>query len=1287
MGKNITSKCKHCGKVISYSNEAYELLAENGDSKPRRCKECSSGHTSRIKSLPTPYFNFGRKRRKCGDFGSHNQEFTFHGKRVHKEKTAEPDLSGMDISITDEDILKLYSLLESNQVVLMVSATGSGKSTYVPMRLLFPPKNYNGDFVDRLKRQGQIVITQPRIVATSGTAIKTASMSGERIGDRSVFGYRYSAKKDSYSEKWNWCITITDGTLPHWIREGKLGQYSLVMIDEAHERSCNIDFDLGALLVELHKYPHLRVIISSATINTSKFLQAFSDAGISCKLFEIKAKKKIRKFEHLWQNGESVPNCGCWLCKKSAAKRKEFWEQKKTFIGQYDLAQASANFTLDILQETKQGSIIVFLHGEAPIKEATEIIRSRCPRDVVVIPIYRRNQDSAKRILDETLGKRRVIVATNLAETSVTIPDLVYCINSGWIKQNVWNPVTQAENLVPKLHSKDGNSQRGGRVGRNQDGYVYHLFTKEQWDNMDDHTPPEITHSNLEDLAVNIESSGISSLGDFPLMEKASDWKDMDIEIQRSSQSLLDRGVVDESGLVTEEALALMKISRSRSEAQVLFKACEQGILFEVAIALAMMSERDSSLHTGTNLYDSWLDDKGNCQGKGLLIWNCNWTAETKSKVCAIHQGLKAGCRDDLDFVIKLAICFNRLQTVNLAEQWAEYHCINYNSLQKIMKEAKEIVDSFGDERDESQPQLNLENLEKVRALFFAAWPERIAKLQSDDGQILFQTKTGKGVVSQNSAGCWDDGDIALLMAFAEDEAIVANFPQRVSVASFVVCKPATGGYENLLCDQAFPVGCWVKIRKRRNSFAIEFSKIPLPHVLRFKKDVWSEERPDESAVFNEAFRNLSPDEQSFDVQTSWIGKESENARIVRWENKNGIPVAVLSPISETDMQKSIGKKGDAVNVKIHCVARDPIGKNGWILGRTSNSEIPIELSNMSLSDVGWGLELIEGETLLLTVKGFEASGLPQLSNIEKVMDDLKQIVKEVSESEDEIKGKELPYVDYTGTVIGIMRDQERAAVAIQKENGVVHIFEPSQASVPGSDLKYLRIGEEVIVRLILFSDVIEIGLPEKITEDEINKMPNSWKRTNGSKISIPICLEDKDIRNWNARMESKEYVQRRSWQYCLQVRISLKDRLSELVQGTVVKALVEKISQGKNGEFIGINVVLGDNIPCFIPANYVRSDGVYKGEMISVFIKDVDSETGFLQLNDDKNRKEWRIKKLQEQIKKVRINILETIEKRDDEDTSYKWKEIYAGWIADGAAQIAEKEQEIEEIQRSMEE
>ena len=964
------------------------------------------------------------------------------------------------------------------------------------------------------------------------------------------------------------------------------------------------------------------------------------------------------------------------FAKNQLAERRDFWQRllkkKQEALGEYDLPEACANLALEILEKTNQGSIIIFLHGASAIEDTANKIKSRCRKGIEVIPVYKEKRD-AKKELERTEGKRRVIVATNIAETSVTIPDLVYCINSGWIKQIVWDPAIQTQKLDSRLHSKDGNSQRGGRLGRNQDGFVYHLYAKDEV--MDEHTSPEITRSCLDDSLAIVKSSGIARIGGFPWMEKADDWKNMASEMQRSDKSLSERGVTDERGHVLEKALALLNIPRSSTEASVLFVADEQGILFEVIVTLSLMSERDGTPHMGSNLYDPY---------KGFLCWESSWTAETKAKVSAIHQGLKLGCRDDLDFAVKLVFCFQQAKSSGVSEDWANYYCINFKNLERVVSQIEELIESLGDERNESLRQLNLDNLDKVRTLFFTTWPDRIINLISFGKQILY----GAGPVSPNCAGNWEKKTRALSMVSVDEESNIGGQLQRFPTASFMVCEPSEAKSENFLCDQIFPVGCWVKTKKKSDSVIIDFSEIPSTLVLRFKKDVWSEERPDESVAYNEAFRILQLSEQSFEIKTSWIGEESEFARIVQWENENGNPVAVLISLSETDMQMSIGEKDDTVEVKIHCVARDPVGKNGWILGRTSSLEIPIELSNMSFSEVGWGLELIEGETLLLTVKGFEASGLPQLSNIEKAMDGLKKIVKEISESENEVKGKDgpKPFVDYTGIVVGIMKDQDRAAVAIQGENGVVHIFESPQASLPGGNLKYLRLGEKVIVRLVLYSDVIEISLPEKITDVEISKMPYSWKRVNGSRILVPICLEDKAISNWNARMESREYIQRRSWQYCLQARISLKDRLLKLVSGTVVKASVEEISQGKNGEFVGITVMIGDNIPCFIPANYVRSNGVHKGEIISVFIKEVDSETGFLQLNDNNNRKEWRIRNLSEQIMKVRMNVSENIAKRDDEDNSWSYRMRCGQWVDEGVAKIRELQSEINQLKSSME-
>jgi len=1116
-----------------------------------------------------------------------------------------------------------------------------------------------------------MIITQPRIMATDGTAKTTAKISGELFDQRGMFGIRHSKEKESFSA-WNKCVSVTDGTLPNWIREGKLGQYSLIMIDEAHERSCNIDLILGFLKRELPKYPQLRVIISSATINTESFLKSFKEAEISCELFDIPSRKKFKKFEHFWGDESVLPNCGCWLCKKSSARRREFWQKKQEMLGEYDLPEACANLALEILEETNRGSIIIFLHGASAVEDTAKKIKSRCKKGIEVIPVYKEKRD-AKRELERTEGKRRVIVATNIAETSITIPDLVYCINSGWIKQIVWDPATQTQKLESRLHSKDGNSQRGGRLGRTQDGYVYHLYAKDEA--MDEHTSPEITRSCLDDALATVKSSGIAGIDNFPWMEKTAEWKDMASEMQRSDQALSKRGVTDEKGHVLEKALSLLRIPRSSTEASVLFMADEQGILFETLVVLMLMSDRDGTPHMGSKLYDPFC---------GLLCWDIAWTAETKAKVSAIHQGLKVGCRDDLDFAIKLAFCFQQAKSNGLSEEWANYHCINCKNLERVVSQIEELIEGLGEERDESLRQLNLDNLDKVRALFFAAWPDRIATLQSD-GQIFYQTKTGKGIVSSNSAGCWDGGDNALLMAFAEEETIVANFPQRVSVASFVVCMPGSGGHENLLCDQVYPVGCWVKTKKKRSSFAIEFSKIPLPSVLRFKKDVWSEERPEESAVFQDAFRYLQSGNQLLDVKASWIGEESEIARIIRWENKNGVPVAVLSSLSETEMQKSVGKKGSTLEVGIHCVARDPIGKNGWILGWTSNSEIPIELSNMSLSEVGWGLELIEGETLLLTVKGFEASGLPQLSNIEKAMDGAKQTVKKIFGSTQETQGGR-KFVDLSGTLVGILTDQERSVVAVAGDNGVVQAFEVGQGFVPGQNLKYLRLNEEVTVRLFAPDNGVEI-VADCLSEEEIRGKPRIWKegRTEG-KISVPSCIDAKDLAKWNARPETIDYVLRRSWQYCLQARIVLlKERMSSLKEWMSVEAIVERIRRNEDGETF-VHVVFGDNIPGAIPENRLPLSGYSEGDELSLCITSLDP----LRLVD----KDTEIQQKEETIARWEANVSNSegyMESQAEQIGKIKYAldnySLYPdqilerqGWLAEKYANISRAQQQIAE-------
>ena len=1281
MGKIITTKCKHCGAEVRYSEEAYKLKSEEGDSKPRRCSKCSSGHGKRIKSLPTPYFGFEKNFGKLGGFGSHGRQFTFHGVRIQKEEARRADQSGMDISITDEEIIKLYQKLEQNQVVVMVSPTGTGKSTYVPKRLVQAPDGYEGDFVDRLIRQGQIIITQPRIMATDGTAKTTAKISGEEIGKRGLFGFRHSKEKGSFSA-WNKCVSVTDGTLPNWIREGKLGQYSLIMVDEAHERSCNIDLILGFLKRELPKYPQLRVIISSATINAEKFLESFKGVGISCELFDIPSRKKFKKFEHFWQDESVSPKCNCWLCKKSGAKRKEFWQKlwkkKQDTVGKYDLPNVCANFALEILDQTSQGSIIIFLHGAVAIEDATRKIKSRCKSSVEVIPVYKEKRD-AKRELERTAGKRRVIVATNIAETSITIPDLVYCINSGWIKQVVWDPATQTQKLESRLHSKDGNSQRGGRLGRTQDGYVYHLFTKQQWDKeMEEHTSPEITRSCLDDSLAKLKAAGISDAGQFPWMEKTDEWDSMAKEMQRADKSLSERGVADSQGHIVEKALSLLNIPRSSTEASVLFSADEQGILFETLTVLMLMSDREGNPHTGSNLYDPFC---------GLLYWNSSWTAQTKSKVWAIHQGLRIGCRDDLDFVVKLAFCFKKAEISGLSKEWADYHCVNFRNLGRIISEIRELTESLGEEREESLREMDFSNLEKVRALFLSAWPDRIINLISTGDQILH----GSGPVSPYCTGNWERSKSALAMAFVEEETVIGNLLQKFPIASFMVSLKGDDKPKDLFLDQRFPIGSWVETKKKGSkTVLLEVSELPSALLQSCKKDVWSEEIPDASIPFNRYFLFAETGDEPVLPEGYWMkGVKSGKARIVRWAEEKGIPFAILSPFSESELQKFTEKAGGEMEVKIHRIVRDPVSKNGFALVRTSEFEIPIEFSELSLSDYGAGLELIEGKTLQLIISGFEVNGYPRLSNLKKVTEDLASIVEEVSESVKTQGSKERRYIELSGITVRIDNDDETAVVAVHRESGVVQIFEIDQKYVPGNNLKYLRLNEEVGLRILALDNGVEIRV-DCLVNDEIKARPKSWKEgKTENRISVPACLTDRDLAKWNARPESVEYVKRRSWQYCLQARIvSLKSRMSSFEEWMPVKAVVERISRGDEGQTF-VHVVFGDNIPGSIPENRLSPGGHAVGDELSLCIASLDP----LRLSD----RDMEIRQKKEAVARWKANIsnsedyiLDQEERRSRDQAkameltiqlftdSPKWHEIHSQWIVETNGRIAQRNAKI---------
>jgi len=1254
-GKINRYVCKNCGRIFEYDEYSFRLKAERGESRIERCEECRRSHGIEIKETKSPYFAFQQEIPRLTIFTLSDLRFTSRGERTLEIYPTKVDFSKIKFGITDEDILKLYEKLEENQVVVVTAPTGSGKSTLIACRLIISPEEYKGDLIDRLVRQGKIAITQPLTAAVQRIPETNADLIGSGVGPGHILGLRHGTQTGGQEgerfDRWNIELTVTDGSLRNWIRDGRLNEYSVIMVDEAHQRSCNIETILMLLKNELPRYPNLKVIISSATVNAERFRDTFKEIGVRADILnlDVVSKRKHNYYVHFWKDEQAVQGCDCWLC-QSTSKRKAFWAKEKDTLTEFELPETITRLVVKILEETEEGSILVFLHGEAIIKDTVRKIRNAKRRidpsnKIPVLPVYRRlKEKEVEKHFNLKGEKRRVLVTTNIAETSHTLDDVVYVIDSGYIKESEWDPDTQISTLPTKRHSQDGCRQRWGRVGRNQDGYVFCLYTEEEFKSFEPHTPSEVIRSSLDEVMLNLSASGITNPKVIPWLvkpedfSKAEDRKKWQKELQRANNAISENQFVSRNGLVTEKAQEIFHVPRSANDIDILALADEYNCALETAITLFLMATRDGEPRTGANLY---------AQDIGLLLWDTEWVASTKMKVWLLHQGLKLGCRDDLDFVVKLAYCFLKAEEKGVAREWADYYQVNYQRVKDSLDSAKDTIGFHYRSKAQEEPRnLDASVLERVRQVLTIAWRSKLVDIRGGTPPIYPLATKGKvGVVSSQCSGRWQKRTKAIVATAVEKQIVVKGYPQEVPNASFMVAL--SGQASDIFLDQRFPVGAWVEVKEEKGkTYLSRVEEVPSPIRISFKKSVWAGEGKKEKIVsFDQRF--IFDEPHTGFPQGVWFGQKTANrARIVEWAQQDGIPVAILTSFTESDISKLGKLKGHSLKVKVHRVVRDPVGKNGWASTRISWFEIPVELSELSLSDWGPGLEQLEGRSLILTIKDFDADGFPQLSNLKRIKEDLKDIRKVISESED--KERERPYIPLLGFVAEIIEDQERTVVIIPRENGILHPFEIAQAYVPGSNLKNLRVNEEVLLHVFSQTNSIEIASND-LTDEEIENRPKEWKIKQGEdKLLVPACLEDKDVENWPARLEAKDYVKQRSWQYCLQARIvSLKERLSRLNKMDLVEGKIQEINYEEDGKTVkSVQVVISGDVPGFAFGRDLGSLRVSEGDIIPFYIRAVDPNTGFLKLvskhyEDEKRKKQEEFRKrTQEHIKRWENNI-----------------------------------------------
>ncbi|KAL3530395.1 hypothetical protein ACH5RR_009717 [Cinchona calisaya] len=421
-----------------------------------------------------------------------------------------------NLSILDQrQSLPIYKLkneivqaVRDNQVLVVIGETGSGKTTQVTQYLA--EAGYT--------TKGKIGCTQPRRVAATSVAKRVAEEFGCRLGEEVGYAIRFEDRTGPDTV----IKYMTDGMLLREILvDENLSQYSVIMLDEAHERTIHTDVLFGLLKQLVKRRPELRLIVTSATLDAEKFSGYFFD----CNIFSIP--------------GRTFP--------------VQIFYSKQPEI---DYLDASVTVVLNIHLSEPEGDILLFLSGKDEIEYACENLNNKMKGlgknvpELICLPAYGALPSEMQSMIFEPVppGKRKVVVATNIAEASLTIDGISYVVDPGFAKQNVYNPKLGLESLEIRPISQASAKQRAGRAGRTGEGKCYRIYTESAFHNeMVPTTEPEIQRVNLVTTTLNMKAMGINDLLSFDFMDPPSP----DALISAMEQ-LYHLGALDEEGLLTK---------------------------------------------------------------------------------------------------------------------------------------------------------------------------------------------------------------------------------------------------------------------------------------------------------------------------------------------------------------------------------------------------------------------------------------------------------------------------------------------------------------------------------------------------------------------------------------------------------------------------------------------------------------------------------------------------------------------------------------------------------------
>ncbi|WP_339900044.1 ATP-dependent RNA helicase HrpA [Paraglaciecola polaris] len=458
-----------------------------------------------------------------------------------------PKIEYPDLPVTEQKD-KISDAIRDNQVVIIAGETGSGKTTQIPKICLDLGRGV----------AGLIGHTQPRRLAARSVANRIAEELKTELGNEVGFKIRFS---DQVSDR-SYVKLMTDGILLAEIQQDRfLKKYDTIIIDEAHERSLNIDFILGILKQLLPKRPDLKLIITSATIDPERFSKHFDNAPIiqvSGRTFPVEMR-----YRPLLEDGQENDR---------------------------DQAQAIVD-AVNELGEHSQGDILVFLSGERDIRDMADALTRQQFRHTEVVPLYARLSAAEQNKIFQPHSGRRIVLATNVAETSLTVPGIKYVIDPGTARISRYSVRSKVQRLPIEAISQASANQRAGRCGRVSNGICIRLYSEEDFNNRDEFTDPEILRTNLASVILQMLALGLGKIDQFPFVQMPD------------SRSINDGfNLLEELGGVEKDTgrLSLTTIGRQMARlpidpryARMIVEAQKQNSMRDVTVITAGLSIQD----------------------------------------------------------------------------------------------------------------------------------------------------------------------------------------------------------------------------------------------------------------------------------------------------------------------------------------------------------------------------------------------------------------------------------------------------------------------------------------------------------------------------------------------------------------------------------------------------------------------------------------------------------------------------------------------------------------------